>query len=68
MGVGDRSSSHKGEVSEVTLGRKDSISLNIQIKAGCLMAILVDTRVHMCVTCALEVEALKAAAPCIVQG
>lgn len=32
------------------LGRKDSISPNIQIKAGCLRAFLVDTLPHVCAT------------------
>ena len=48
VGVGDGSSSHKGEVSEVILGQKDSISPNIHVKAGCLLAFLGDTLTHLC--------------------
>lgn len=54
---GDSGSSNKGQASQMTLGQMESLSSDIPIQAGCVMAAVVDTLTHMSVT--LHVEKWK---------
>lgn len=51
---GDSGSSNKGQTSQMTLGQMESLSSDIPIQVGCVMAALVDTLIHMSVTLYVE--------------